>query len=63
MSHSATYTDTGRTTSFYQGMDAGERKERERVLSVVEYFIATACKCDSCNTAREIRDAIKDVLH
>lgn len=35
MSHSENYTDTGRTTVFYDGMQYGVEKERERILKII----------------------------
>jgi hypothetical protein len=36
MSNSESYTDTGITTAFYQGYEAGERNERERIINLLE---------------------------
>lgn len=36
MSHSENYTDTGHTTVFYDGMQAGVEKERERIIKLLE---------------------------
>lgn len=38
MSHSANYTDTGPTTAFYQGKEAGIREEQERILRIIERY-------------------------
>lgn len=35
MSHSEHYTDTGPTTAFYQGVESGEQKERERIIRLL----------------------------
>lgn len=35
MSHSEHYTDTGPTTVFYQGVESGEQKERERIIRLL----------------------------
>lgn len=35
MSHSEHYTDTGPTTAFYQGVESGEQKERERIINLL----------------------------
>ena len=36
MSHSANFFDTGNTTVFYQGVEAGVRQERERIIELLE---------------------------
>jgi hypothetical protein len=36
VSHSETYTDTGPTTAYYQGVEAGEKAERERIINLLE---------------------------
>ena len=49
MSHSENYTDTGRTTTFYQGVDAGVSQERERIIKMLEDAReAQPCGCDDC---------------
>ena len=35
MSHSANYFDTGNTTVFYQGVEAGVKQERERIIELL----------------------------
>jgi hypothetical protein len=37
MSNSESYTDTGITTAFYQGYEAGERNERERIIKLLKH--------------------------
>ena len=36
MSHSEDFTDSGPTTAFYQGVDAGIKQERERSIKLLE---------------------------
>ena len=36
----------------------GIKKERQRILKIVESFANQFCKCDSCNTARAIAEKI-----
>ena len=36
MSHTFDSPDTGPTTAFYQGVEAGRRKERERIIKLIE---------------------------
>lgn len=36
MSHSENYTDTGHTSAFYQGKDAGIRQEQERIIKLID---------------------------
>ena len=35
MSHSANFFDTGNTTVFYQGVEAGVKQERERIVEML----------------------------
>ena len=36
MSHSANFFDTGNTTVFYQGVEAGVKQERDRIIELLE---------------------------
>jgi hypothetical protein len=38
VSNSEAYTDTGITTAFYQGYEAGERNERERIIGLIDRY-------------------------
>jgi hypothetical protein len=38
VSHSESHTDTGITTAFYQGYEAGERNERERIIGLIDRY-------------------------
>jgi hypothetical protein len=41
MSHSRDYEDTGPTTAYYQGFDAGIKAEQERIITALRDKAAT----------------------
>jgi hypothetical protein len=47
VSHSANHTDTGHTSAFYQGRDAGIRQERERIIELLEPLAQHSELCES----------------
>lgn len=51
MSHSENYTDTGRTTVFYDGMQAGIEKERERIVELLRNLRSAGKKANLTGTA------------
>ena len=52
MSHSETYTDTGPTSAFYQGVEAGEKSERERIIKLMETAILQETRLLDFNSNR-----------
>ena len=49
MSNTEDFIDTGRTTVFYDGMQAGIEKERERVIELLQKQISDCGEaCDYC---------------
>lgn len=49
MSHSESYQDTGPTTAFYQGVEAGRKQELDRILAILDSFAQHSELCaDGC---------------
>jgi hypothetical protein len=51
MSHSEDYSDTGRTRVFYDGMQAGIQKERERIVELLRNLRSASKKANLSGTA------------
>jgi hypothetical protein len=58
VSHSETYKDTGATSSFYQGLDAGIKKEQKRILDLLRDRRTSLLKGNYLETANIYQSAI-----
>ena len=65
MSHSANYIDRGPTTIFYQGVNAGVRQERERIIELLEYeaseWLSHHVTCDCKVRGQEVLRLISKI--
>lgn len=66
MSHSANFFDTGNTTVFYQGVEAGIEQERDRIIALVKGVWEDRCspvmepdECSVCWLVSNILEKIE----
>lgn len=65
MSHSANFVDRGPTTVFYQGLSAGVKQERERIIELVKEVWESRCspvmEPDECSVCWLVSNIIEKI--